>query len=139
MAHHTTGAIPPTLPTQADYDKVFALMEAAIRVNEYGLEDWLDMLAELCPQNPALARSLMLHSAQFMRERAADTHTSLTDIIVESYRRALFDTHYSPLYGTGWFMNRIDDMTDFVTGYIQGQTMGDNAPAAARPATSSYQ
>lgn len=131
MAHTNTG----TTPTQADYDKVFALMDAAIRLNEYGLDDWLEMLAEVCPQNPALARALMHHSATFMRETAEVERdgTTVTDIIVESYRRALFDAVYSPMHGTGWFMGRLDDMTNFVTSYIQGQSMGDDAPIVTQP------
>ncbi len=110
-------------PEQKKIDKIFAMMEQAIRLNNYDADDLLFMIADLIPANPILAGAISNHAADFIKEQ--DGEKTWTDIVVEAYRRALFDVEASQLYGTGYLIGNLSAMTQFVTGYIRGQTMGD--------------
>ncbi len=110
-------------PEQKKIDKIFKMMEKAIRLNDYDADDLLFMVADLIPANPILAAAISNHAADFIKEQNGE-HT-WTDIVVEAYRRALFDIEASQLYGTSYFIGNLGAMTEFVTGYIRGQTMGD--------------
>lgn len=114
----------PRSHKQAQYDEIFGMMERAIRLNEYGPDDLLQMVGGLVLTGPVLAQAISMHAADFIRD--SQDEVTWTDIVVEAYRRALFDSEKSPLYGTGYFVGNLDAMRAFVTDYITGQTMGDN-------------
>jgi hypothetical protein len=108
---------------QKEIDRIFSMMEQAIRLNDYDADDLLFMIADLIPANAVLAGAISNHAADFIKEQNGE-HT-WTDIVVEAYRRALFDVEASQLYGTSYFIGNLKAMSTFVTGYITGQTMGD--------------
>jgi hypothetical protein len=108
---------------QAEIDEIFAMMEQAIRLNDYGSDDLLYMVADLIPVNPTLASAIAQHAGDFMKNDAVAGETTWTDIVVEAYRRALFDLEKSPLYGTGYMVNKIDAMRAFVTHYISNHSL----------------
>jgi hypothetical protein len=125
---------------QGKTDALFALMEQAIRQNgQYAASDLLYMLADLTPTSPDLAAAIGRHAADFIQGDGCTEDTPWTDIVVEAYRRALFDAEKSPLYGTGYFF--VDGaanhaaMESFVTDYITRHTMGSDGGGGDGTAT----
>ncbi len=117
-------------------DRLFGMMEQAIRLNTYEADDLLFMVADLIPANPILAAAISKHAADFIHEDSIEGETSWTDIVVEAYRRALFDVEKSQLYGTDYFLGNLPAMENFVTNYIREHTLGsDNAPNETATAT----
>lgn len=123
----------PSSYKQAQYDEIFGMMERAIRLNEYGPDDLLQMVGGLVLTGPVLAQAISMHAADFIRD--AQDEVTWTDIVVEAYRRALFDIEKSQLYGTGYFLGKPDAMKLFVADYITNQTMGDNEMPTAETKT----
>lgn len=111
-------------PEQKEIDSIFEMMEKAIRLNTYEADDLMYMIADLIPASPALAAAISNHAADFIHEREAEH--SWTDIVVESYRRSLFDIDASAKYGTSYLTDNIPAMREFVTSYIRNQTLGSN-------------
>jgi hypothetical protein len=122
---------------QKEFDGLFALMEAAIRLNTYEAADLLFMVADLIPANPVLAAAIGKHAADFIGEAPQDV--TWTDIVCEAYRRALFDTEKAQLYGTGYFLDQIGAARTFVNNYIAQQTLGDGGPMTIDEATHTTQ
>lgn len=117
---------------QQEINDIFSHMEAAIRLNEYKAHDFLFMVTDLIPANPTLAASIGKHAAEFIESDACRDDSTWTDIVVEAYRRALFDVTLSPKYGTGWMVKNIPAMRTFVEDYVRNHTMGSeliDAPA----------
>lgn len=108
---------------QQEIDAIFQHMEAAIRLNTYEAHDFLFMVADLIPANPTLAAALGKHAAEFIESPDSPEDVSWTDIVVEAYRRALFDTVYSAKYGTDYMVRNIDGMRKFVNSYIRDHSM----------------
>lgn len=116
---------------QQAIDDVFAMMEDAIRLNTYQADDLFSMVADLIPVNAVLAEAIAKHASDFIvdiRNWGEQESTTWTDIVVEAYRRSLFDIEYSALYGTSYFVTNLPAMKDFVTGYIRNATMGSDKP-----------
>ena len=120
--------------TQQEIDRIFAHMEQAIRLHDYDPADLFYMIADLTPVNPTLAVAIGKHAHDFIKSEECDENTEWTDIVVEAYRRALFDEEASPLYGTGYFIGRPDLMTKFVSDYIKNHTLGDTDLAGSNTA-----
>lgn len=118
---------------QAEFDEIFSTMEEAIRLNKYNSDDLLQMVGDLIMSSPVLAHAITMHAADFIKE--VDEDVTWTDIVVEAYRRALFDIEKSAQYGTGYFVNNIDAMRAFVVAYITDQTMGNNDMPTAETKT----
>ena len=114
---------------QAEIDELFSHLEQAIRLDEYEAFGFLDMVAELIGDNPVLATAILKHASEFVESEECTPDSSWTDIVVESYRRALFDTEYSPKYGTDWLVKNPAAMRQFVNDYIANCTMGDEGQA----------
>lgn len=114
---------------QKAIDRIFKMMEEAIRTNDYDADDLLFMIADLIPTNPTLAGAISRHASDFIKEQ--DGEHTWTDIVVEAYRRALFDIEASQLYGTSYFIGNLEAMTTFVTGYIKHQTLGNETEVGA--------
>lgn len=113
----------PSTRQQQEIDKLFEMMEQAIRLSVYEADDLLYMVADLIPANPTLAAAISMHAADFINA-ATELH-SWTDIVVEAYRRALFDENYSVLYGTDYLIGNLEHMENFVTQFIRNHTLGD--------------
>jgi hypothetical protein len=109
-------------------DEVWELMAQAIRLNSYSAADLFYMIADLTPANPPLAVALGRHAADILTGfDAEDDHppaADWTEIVVEAYRRALFDPERSPRYGTGYFIGNPAAARAFVQHYIAQHTLG---------------
>lgn len=108
---------------QKEIDHIFSLMENAIRLNEYDPGDLFWMIADLTSVNPQLATAIGKHASDFIKSDECTEETEWTDIVVEAYRRALFDEEASQLYGTGYFIGKPDLMKKFVNDFIRDHTM----------------
>lgn len=115
---------------QAEIDELFGHLEHAIRLEEYEGHQFLDMVADLIVDNQKLATALLKHASEFIESAQCSAEATWTDILVESYRRALFDAELSPKYGTDWLVKNIPAMRQFVNDYIANCTMGDEGHAA---------
>lgn len=112
---------------QQEINEVFVLMADAIRAHgyEYGAHDMLFMVADLIPHNPVLAAAIANHAGDFIESEACNHKTEWTDIVIEAYRRAFFDVEQSPKYGTGWLIDNIPAMRQFVNDYIRNHALSD--------------
>lgn len=118
---------------QQEIDEIFQHMEAAIRLNTYESHDFLFMVADLIPNNPTLAAALGKHAAEFIESPECPDTVEWTDIVVEAYRRALFDTVYSAKYGTDYMVRNLDGMRKFVNGYIRDHGMNVAVTGSSLP------
>lgn len=122
----------PISSEQQEINEIFQHMEQAIRINTYEANDLMFMIADLIPANPVLAAAVANHAGDFIKSDDVTPDTTWTDIVVEAYRRALFDLVASPRYGTDYMVKNLEKMREFVNSYIRDHGM--NVPGKLAPA-----
>jgi hypothetical protein len=90
-----------TLSNDARLAAAFAQMAQLIRKETHNDASIFAMLAQIIPVNPTFAYSLAQHIADVLNEH--HEAVDYNEVLVEAYRRALFDPLHAQKHGSDYF------------------------------------
>ena len=105
--------MPQSLTTDARFAAAFAQIAAIIRKETHNDASLFRMLADIVPHNATFAYALGMHIADVLDGHQQGGDVAYTEVLVEAYRRTLFDPLAAAKHGPDYFDGDPERAEDF--------------------------
>lgn len=110
-------------------------VESLIRRDTYTVPMVFDMIAQYAPQSAGIAYAIASHARDIFVEKADDDTWTVTDTVVELYRRTFFDVTHAEKYGTQNLAGNRRNAESFVAFLETQYDIADHGYANVTPIT----